>query len=133
MEIMKITISLDNKEVLSFDILVLIIILIIFLVYKTLVMCFSGRDGKIEKKEDEELEIVENIQEEEEITDNETDHLFEKIATTKIENPMKLIMDDKERREKERQADILRKQKLREEEEKQWMLIKKGKKVKKTK
>lgn len=130
---MKITISLDNKEVLSFDILVLIIILIIFLVYKTLVMCFSGRDGKIEKKEDEELEIVENIQEEEEITDNETDHLFEKIATTKIENPMKLIMDDKERREKERQADILRKQKLREEEEKQWMLIKKGKKVKKTK
>ena len=133
---MKITISVNDKEVLSFDVLVTLAICVLFLLYKSMKFFFNlennfdplksviSDSGEFKQSEMKfsEKNINSEIMEEKEKKQSE-------IATNieKNEGVMKVLET-----KLDRQIAIAKKEALQKKEE-EWMVIRKGKKVKSAK
>ena len=136
MQLMKITISVNDKEVLSFDVLVTLAICVLFLLYKSMKFFFNlennfdplksviSDSGEFKQSEMKfsEKNINSEIMEEKEKKQSE-------IATNieKNEGVMKVLET-----KLDRQIAIAKKEALQKKEE-EWMVIRKGKKVKSAK
>lgn len=131
---MKITISVNDKELLSFDILLLIILIVVYLFYLSIQTFYNidysqDTSKSVTENNDNELNVEEmKINDEKEDNDFNYEKPREKENNTttsgeRNENDKKTLESKLEKQQTQKQ--------LKKDEE--WMLIRKGKKVKSNK
>lgn len=134
MQLMKITISVNDKELLSFDILLLIILLVVYLFYLSIQTFYN-----IDNSQDTSKSVTENNDnelnvEEMKINDEKEDNDFNSEKPREKENNTTTSGERNENDKKTLESKLEKQQtqKLLKKDE-EWMLIRKGKKVKSNK
>lgn len=133
MQLMKITISVNDKELLSFDILLLIVLVVVYLFYLSLQTFYNideGRDTSKSVTENNEDDINEQ---EMKINDDKDDN--DLIIEKSKGNEDNTNFFERNENEKRNMESKLEKQQTQTQvkKEEEWMVIRKGKKVKSNK
>jgi anionic cell wall polymer biosynthesis LytR-Cps2A-Psr (LCP) family protein len=133
MQLMKITISVNDKELLSFDILLLIVLVVVYLFYLSLQTFYNideGRDTSKSVTENNEDDINEQ---EMKINDDKDDN--DLIIEKSKGNEDNTNFSERNENEKRNMESKLEKQQTQTQvkKEEEWMVIRKGKKVKSNK
>jgi F0F1-type ATP synthase membrane subunit b/b' len=121
---MKITISVDDKEVLSFDVIVLLTVLLSYLFYKTITTYYSNTNDEVRNS-------IVQIEEEPEVESRNYKKEEEKkgVESEGVTTPIK-SEEEKKKQEFKAESQSAQKQPVPQKFEEAWTVVRNGKKIK---
>lgn len=133
MQLMKITISVNDKELLSFDILLPIVLFVVYLFYLSIQTFYNIDESQVASKsvsENNDNDI--NVQEMKMNDDKDDNDIIMEKSKGSEDNT---TFTERNEREKKNYENNLEKQQAQKQvkKEEEWMLIRKGKKIKSNK